>query len=766
MKLAHEILLALAYVSQIPDPDSVRARFIESLNELDDAYGFEYSDGPPVGVPEGRVFPIATMRSSFGYAVMAEYPKAGETERSVFRNAFQFLAVLLENRQQERRLQSKYLSLQQELNQEKSMVRTVLNTMPIGVWVTDANGLILMGNVAGEEIWGGVRHVGLDQYGVFKAWWAGTGRPIAAEEWPIARVLATGGTIVGEEIRIESFDGLRKTLLISAAPILDDEGRTVGAVGVNQDITERKQAEETLYESKQLLERVMDAIPARVFWKDRDLTYLGCNTAFASDAGFDDPAELVGKDDYQMGWQAQADLYRSADREVIETGRAKLLFEEPQITPEGNTITLLTSKIPLRDSRGEISGILGVYLDITERRQAEEALKARDEQLRQSQKMEAVGQLAGGIAHDFNNLLTAILGYSDLILASGSSTVDEVRPDLEEIKHAGERARALTQQILAFSRRQALRPTAVSLNQVLAEMEPFLRRTLGEHMDLVSLQHPALGQVEVDVHQFEQVVLNLAVNARDAMASGGRLTLETGNVDLDAEYCLAHPQVEPGSYVMLAVSDTGTGMDGATLARAFEPFFTTKAPGEGTGLGLATVYGIVKQSNGSISIYSEPGKGTTFKIYLPRAETPARAEGVLPISAPLSLRGDETILLVEDEVALRKLASRILSELGYVVLSAGTAAEALKVLAEASHEPDLLLTDLVLPGGTQGKDLALELLSTRPGLPVLFMSGYTRNAIVHAGRLDEGVNFLEKPFTPEALARMVRTVLDQARGSG
>ena len=254
----------------------------------------------------------------------------------------------------------------------------------------------------------------------------------------------------------------------------------------------------------------------------------------------------------------------------------------------------------------------------TERKQAEEALKQSQEQLRQSQKMEAVGQLAGGIAHDFNNLLAAILGYSEMILASGASSLDEVRPDVGQIKLAAERAAALTKQILAFSRRQALQPKVVSLNEVIAGMEPLLRRTLGEDIDFASVQDPHLGHVNADIHQFEQVLMNLAVNARDAMQSGGRLTLETANVELDERYCRTHPEVMPGSYVMLAVSDTGRGMDEVTLGHVFEPFFTTKGPGEGTGLGLATVYGIVRQSSGSISVYSEPGEGTSFKVYLPR----------------------------------------------------------------------------------------------------------------------------------------------------
>ncbi len=401
--------------------------------------------------------------------------------------------------------------------------------------------------------------------------------------------------------------------------------------------------------------------------------------------------------------------------------------------------------------------------DITERKLAEEALRERDEQLRQSQKMEAVGQLAGGIAHDFNNLLTAILGYGDLLLA-GDELTGPAREDMEQIKHAAERAAGLTRQILAFSRRQTLRPKVVSLNEVLANMEPLLRRTLGEDIDLVSMPDPNLGGVEVDVHQFEQVLMNLALNARDAMPQGGRLILETANAELDARYSHIHPEVDPGKYVMLAVTDTGLGMGEDTLSRIFEPFFTTKGAGQGTGLGLATVYGTVKQSSGSISVYSEPGRGTCFKIYLPLAAVPFETLRQATVGTAATYRGDETVMVVEDEAALEDLAVRVLTDHGYDVLSAGTAAEALQMLQDFAGEVDILVTDLILPGELQGKDLADQLLAARPSLPVIYMSGYTRNGIVHAGRLDHGVDFLEKPFPPTALVAMVREVLDRAPG--
>jgi signal transduction histidine kinase/CheY-like chemotaxis protein len=392
--------------------------------------------------------------------------------------------------------------------------------------------------------------------------------------------------------------------------------------------------------------------------------------------------------------------------------------------------------------------------EISERHRTEDLL-------RQSQKMEAVGQLAGGIAHDFNNLLAVIIGYADMALSSGDELRPEtVRRDLGEMKRAGERGAALTRQILAFSRRQALKPEVLSLNDVLGGMESLLRRTLGEDIELVILIEPGLGQVEVDPHQFEQVVMNLALNARDAMPGGGRLLLETANVQLTEDQCRTRPDMTPGDYAMLRVTDTGVGMDAETVSRIFEPFFTTKAPERGTGLGLSTVYGIVRQSGGIIVVHSEPGTGTSFTLYLRRVAKP-KSEAPVAAMPVASTRGHETILVVEDEQALRDLVARVLDDLGYAVLTAATAAEALKVLAESERSIDLLLTDVVLPGGVQGNDLASGLMAARPDLPVLFMSGYTRNATLPAGGPDGQVHFLEKPFTPGALAIKLREILDR-----
>lgn len=384
-------------------------------------------------------------------------------------------------------------------------------------------------------------------------------------------------------------------------------------------------------------------------------------------------------------------------------------------------------------------------------------------QLRQSQKMEAVGRLAGGVAHDFNNLLTVILGHSDLLLGR-LAECDKTRGEVKQIRSAGERAASLTRQLLTFSRRQVLEPKVLDLNAVVAGMLPMLRRLIGEDIEITTLADPDLGHVKTDPGQIEQVIMNLAVNARDAMPKGGPLTFETMNVDLDEAYARQHAPAQPGHYVVLAVSDTGCGMDEETRSHIFEPFFTTKGPGKGTGLGLATVYGVVKQSGGYIWVYSEPGQGTTFKIYLPRVDEATETVKVVRTETARA-RGSETILLVEDEDTVRSLAREILEAHGYAVLEARGGPEALQV-SEQQHEGGvhLLLTDVVMPG-MNGRDVAERVVSRHPGMKVLYMSGYTANAIAHHGVLDVGVAYLQKPFTLESLTRKVREVLDAPSGT-
>ncbi len=435
----------------------------------------------------------------------------------------------------------------------------------------------------------------------------------------------------------------------------------------------------------------------------------------------------------------------------IRNGEHVPPFETVRRRKDGKEIHVSVSVSPIRGKEGRIIGASAISRDISERKHLEA-------QIRQSQKMEAVGVLAGGVAHDFNNLLTIISGYSNLLLMS---PIDESsRGLIKEIHKAGERAAALTRQLLAFSRKQVLEPKVLDLNAVVTNLIKMLGRMIGEDMLLATALDPDLDPVKVDPGQIEQVIINLVVNARDAMPNGGELTIETANVELDKTCTQLRADVIPGRYVMVAVSDTGCGMTEEVKARIFEPFFTTKEPGQGTGLGLATVYGIVKQSGGNVYVYSEPGKGTTFKIYLP-----AVGESVPSGKSLHGLRtaalGNETILLVEDEEAVRGITRLALQTHGYNVLEASRGEEALRLCETHQGPIHLLLTDVVMPG-LGGRQVAQQVAALKPGIRVLYLSGYTDDAVVRHGVLEAETAFLQKPFTPVSLAMKVREVLDHA----
>ncbi|MBN1320379.1 MAG: PAS domain S-box protein [Thermoleophilia bacterium] len=537
------------------------------------------------------------------------------------------------------------------------------------------------------------------------------------------------------------------------------EGRDV-RVAVVRDVTERLKAEEDLLESRQMLQLVLDTVPLRIIWKDRNLRYLGCNKAMALDLRLPEPSAIAGLSEEDLAIGPQTGFppsARSDDLEVIRTGVAKLHYQETTAPAQGSPRMIRTSKVPLRDVSGDIIGLLAIHEDVTERAMTLRALRERDEQLRHSQKMEAVGRLAGGIAHDFNNVLTTIIGYSDLILGSPEGSTGSLAEDVKEIKAAAERASALTKQILAFSRRQALRPEVLSLNRIVSDIERMLTRTIGADIQLTTELDPDLWLVDVDEHQFVQIMLNLAVNARDAMPQGGTLTVKTANVELDETFCQTHPDAQPGNYVMVAVTDTGTGMDDATLAHVFEPFYTTKATGEGTGLGLATVYGVVAQSGGYTYVESELGRGARFTIYLPRVTSDA-AGGPRRLSR-VGLGTLDTILVVDDDDAFRALTVRILEKRGYRAIPAGDGDQAVEILQNPDIAIDLLLTDIVMPGSLQGDQVGQIAGSLRPGLPVVYMSSYSRDTIVNIGPSYVASDYLEKPFTADSLMKKIQTSL-------
>jgi len=578
---------------------------------------------------------------------------------------------------------------------------------------------------------------------------------VVAEDQTLARAIfdsvaerpASRATV---ELRVQHRDGSIRVVEVTAHNLLDHPA-VAGIIVVSHDITERKQVEEALQIQRTYFAELFESAPEAIVLLDENDRILQANHEFTRVFGYTreeavgrTTQELLASDDVAEEARAITERVLAGEKVSLETVRRR---------KDGTMIQVSILGTPIQ-AVGEPVRVYGIYRDITERKRLEE-------QLRQSQRIEAVGRLAGGVAHDFNNLLTAIKGHTEMLLEELGPDSPH-RPDLEEIDKAAERATSLTRQLLAFSRKQLLQPRILDLNDLIRDMERMLRRLIGEDIELVTVLDPALGRVKADPGQLEQVLLNLVVNSRDAMPKGGRIVIETRNAELRDTETRRHAGAETGRYVQLAVSDTGCGMDPEIQARIFEPFFTTKEPGKGTGLGLSTVYGIVKQSGGHIWFYSEVDQGTTFKVFLPVVDDvpetlPAKPAPALPVS------GGGTILLVEDEDSVRALAHRILELRGYTVLAAKTGTEALQLSERHEGRIDLLVTDVVMPG-IGGRELAERLVASRPGVRVLFMSGYTEDDVLRRGVLDAGAPFLEKPFSPTAFAQKVREVLDGAPG--
>jgi PAS domain S-box-containing protein len=634
------------------------------------------------------------------------------------------------------------------LRASEEQFRLLLDSTAEGIYGLDVNGRCTFCNPAAARLLGYERseHLLGEQVHALMHHTRADGSPYPQAACLIYQAFRRGdGTHVDNEVFWRA-DGTSLPVEYWSYPIRKGGG-VVGAVVTFVDVTERRRAQAALEESERrfraLIENNADAIALLA----ADGTIVHGSPATQAILGYT-PEEFAGLNAVSL--VHPEDLARVRPQLAAGLrGPSRRVVAEARVRHKDGTWRLCEGTFAnlLRDPA--VRAIVANYRDVTERRQLEA-------QLRQAQKMEAVGRLAGGIAHDFNNLLTAILGSAELVLETLAPQAPE-RDDVGEIRKAANRAADLTRQLLAFSRQQVLEPVVLNANDLIQDLEKMLARMLGEDVELRFALARDLGNVRADPGQMQQVLMNLVVNARDAMPTGGALIIETANAELSDEYVELHQPVAPGSYVMLAVSDTGIGMDADVQARIFEPFFTTKEKGKGTGLGLSTVYGIVKQSSGYIWLYSERGRGTTFKIYLPRVGAPAQPTARSRDAGPLT--GTETILLAEDDVLLRPVVNQVLVRLGYTVLSAGTAGEALDRARSHDGPIHLLITDVVMPGPS-GRELARRLAEVRPDTRVLYVSGYTDDAIVHHGMLEPGLNFLQKPFLPAALARKVREVLD------
>src|SRR6266566_3119134 len=683
--------------------------------------------------------PLKVKDRTIGVVVTQTYSQGvryGESERDILTFVSSQMAMAIERKR-----------VEDAWREQSELLQRIVDNIPVMLVFLDEQGRIQWGNREWSHTLG---------YDLAEA----RQRDIFADLYPDPaerqRLRDSIGAPVGQwtDFRTRTRRGAVLDTIWANAPLTGG-----GWLAIGMDVSDRRRAEERyrafIAQSSEGVSRleIDPPVPTTLSEEEQiDRLYAGariaeCNDAMARMYGYNEARDLVET--------RLADLHNVSDpinreqiRAFIRAGYRVSDSETREHDRDGRPRVFLNNVVGFVED-GHLVRVWGTQRDVTEQRQLEE-------QFRQSQKMEAVGQLAGGIAHDFNNLLTAILGNTQLLLRD-LPPGDAKRGDVEEIRKASERAASLTRQLLAYSRRQMLQPEVLDLNGVVAEMDRMLRRLIGEHIALVTVLAPELGRVRADPNQLEQVIVNLAVNARDAMPDGGKLTIETANVELDATYAQAHLGSVPGSYAMVAVTDTGVGMDATVRAHLFEPFFTTKEVGKGTGLGLATVYGIVKQSDGYISVYSEVGRGTSFKIYLPRIDTPA------PIPASPAKdrpdRGTETILVVEDEPAVLSLSRRALEAQGYVVLAASDASDAMRVVERHGGTIHLLLTDVVMPG-LSGRELADRLATRRPGIRVLYMSGYPGDAVVQHGALPHGSAFLQKPFSPDGLARKVRDVLD------
>ncbi|RJR44580.1 MAG: PAS domain S-box protein [Desulfobacteraceae bacterium] len=649
---------------------------------------------------------------------------------------------------------------EEELQRSEALLRSIIDQSPHALWVSDDRGTLIRMNQACRDLLHITDEEVVGKYNVLKD-------DIVEKQGHIPlvqRVFERGETARfileydTSRLRQLHLDGRASVVLdVTISAVRDPDGRVTNAVIQHIDITERRRVEEALRHAEQRYRNLFDEAPMMYVttWDRGGVPIIAdCNELFLSTIGFT-RAEVVGK--------PLAEFYTPASRTRLEEGGYRRTLEGSFGTEErelmardGRVVHALLRALPEKDPQGRALGTRAMFVDITEQRHAEDEREKLQAQLLQAQKMESVGRLAGGVAHDFNNMLGVVIGNAEM--AALKINKDEpLYQNLQEIIKASHRSAEIVRQLLAFARKQAAIPRILDLNETVSGMLQMLKRLIGEDIDFTWMPGRDLGKIRVDPSQVNQILANLVVNSRDALPNGGKITIGTANRELDKAYCQDHPGFIPGDYVLLSVSDTGMGMSKETMRHIFDPFFTTKELGRGTGLGLATVYGVVKQNNGFINVYSEQGKGTTFRIYFPRCEGEAPAagekgEGRIP-------GGNETILIAEDEPSLLDIVRDILTKQGYTVLAAGTPAEALALSRKHPGEIHLLITDLVMPE-MNGRRLADRLMLNRPGLKCLFMSGYTADVAAYHEVLNEGAHFIEKPFSPWAMAEKVRRILD------
>jgi two-component system, cell cycle sensor histidine kinase and response regulator CckA len=636
------------------------------------------------------------------------------------------------------------ISDREKLDKKHSLLRTLIETSPDVIFTKDTAGRFQYFNSRFHEL------VGLaptdDPTGktVFDLY----PRDVAEEFHHEDMRVFSGESIYNREEQGLNNTGEPRWYITIKVPLKAADGTINGLIGISRDITSLKNV---AAERKMLLKQLqlqIERLPLAYILTDKDFRYTRWNPAAERIFGFKE-SEVLGKHPFELIIPESSRVAVSQTFDELKAGSMDSHAIRDSITKEGKSIYCEWHNTPLIDQDGNFAGLISVANDITEQRGLEQ-------QLRQAQKIDAIGKLAGGVAHDFNNLLTIINGYADLLLRSTPPN-DKNRGRLEEIQKAGRRSATLTSQLLAFSRKQVMAPRVIDLNEIVQDTESMLSRIIGEDIDLVISLDPSLNTVTADPAQIEQVIFNLVVNARDAMPQGGKLTIETHNVELDASYERFHPGARSGKFVLLSVTDDGEGMTDNVKSQIFEPYFTTKEQGKGTGLGLSVVHGIVKQTGGNIEVYSELGVGTVLKVYLPCSESsaPGRNETIPEAeSAP----GSERILLVEDEPGVRGFIGATLRGLGYHVVEASNGEEALQIASDLSVPPDMMITDVVMPG-MGGRKLAEHITQSFPKIPVLFISGYTDDAVFRHGILQDDVEFLHKPFTPAALSGKIREIL-------